>query len=1137
VTTDDEIFGAALDRPPEEREAFLEHACADTAQRERLRELLALHGDAGGFLRGPAVARDPVAPAEQPGDKINHYKLVQRIGEGGVGVVWMAQQEQPLRRLVALKIIKLGMETQAVVARFAAERQALALMDHPNIAKVFDAGVTASGRPYFVMELVRGVRITSYCDEHQLTTPERLTLFGTVCEAVQHAHQKGIIHRDLKPSNILVTENGGTAVPKVIDFGIAKATQGRLGEHTVFTAFEQFIGTPAYMSPEQADMSSLDVDTRSDIYSLGVLLFELLTGRTPFDTKTMMEGGYRDLSRRIREVDPERPSQRLATLEAEVRATVAKARRTAPAQLAVEVRGDLDWIVMRCLEKDRARRYESASALALDIQRHLRDQPILARPPSVIYLGQKLFRRHRAAMLAAVASVAVLIFGGTFSAWQAVRATRAEREQTRLRSVEKDLLHRAEEKEHLARNRAYAADMNLSQQALANDNLGLAISLLDRYRPSGGETDLRGWEWRYLWQATRSEAAGMLTRKPHAISSLSVSADQNWLAIGAAEGGDLSVFNLRTRQEIRLQAGTGPVRALFSPTEPVLAIALIEGRDAEAQSRVRLWSAATREVTAEWSAAGPLSFSADGRTLVTGAARQRGALLRWKMPSGESLGALPVNAGGLSVMSEDLRLVAQEGSRNGRATVQVTDASDGRERWNFDLPDENVTALTFSPDGRWLAAAAGNTVPLIKIWDLTTGELHATLLGHRTYITALVFFPDGRTLASASTDQTLRLWDLERKVVRRVLRGHELEVRTLALLADQTLVSGAKDGAVLLWDTAVPEARRRQRIDGVSTWAFAPGGHDVVMMDAEGIVTVRRAPGYERAEEKLRVGRVDSGFGPPRGNPGLAVGGGRGPGRLSTRAFFATDVPLLAISGDDGIVRVYDWQAGRLVREFQTGGAEVAIVGFSPSGTKLVLAYEDESADRMRIYTWDVKGTSPTRSWPLALINAARYVLSLDGGQIVARAFDGSQSVLDLTTGAERTILAVASATGAPSFSPDNRWLALPSSLGWVKIWDLVRNQPQAELTGFVLGVHSAAFSPDNRRLIASSGGAEAIRVWDCDGFEPLLNLSAEGSRFSGSAFSRDGTTIGARNAVGQLHLWHAPTLAEIVAAEAPKTR
>jgi hypothetical protein len=310
----------------------------------------------------------------------------------------------------------------------------------------------------------------------------------------------------------------------------------------------------------------------------------------------------------------------------------------------------------------------------MDIQRHLRDEPILARQPGTLYLLQKLFRRHRAAMTAAIASAAFLVIGGTFSAWQAVRATRAEREQTRLRSVEKELLHRTEEKEQFARRRAYAADMNLAQQALANDNLGLAKRLLDRQRPGRDETDLRGWEWRYLWQLARSEAAAVLTRKSQPVSSLSVSADQNWLAVGAYDGGELSVFHLRTRQEIRLPAGTGGVRAVFSPTEPMLAISYGEGRNLESQSRVRLWHAGTRTVMAEWAAAGPVSFSADGRSLVTGAGRPRGSLVRWQVPTGEKLEELPVTAGEPSALSDDQRLVAREMSGDARGHVQVLDA-------------------------------------------------------------------------------------------------------------------------------------------------------------------------------------------------------------------------------------------------------------------------------------------------------------------------------------------------------------------------------------------------------------------------------------------------------------------------------
>src|SRR5271170_5737276 len=319
-----EIFNIALELPARERAAFLDQACAgDAALRQRVEELLRVHERAEVFLESPPTGLDfkrtgsvNVPFTEKPGDRIGRYKLLQQIGEGGCGVVYMAEQEQPVRRRVALKVIKLGMDTKQVIARFEAERQALALMDHPNIAKVLDAGATDAGRPYFVMELVRGIRITDYCDQNNLSTRARIDLFLLVCQAVQHAHQKGIIHRDLKPSNILVTVNDGVPVPKVIDFGIAKATQGRLTDRTLFTAFEQFIGTPAYMSPEQAVMTSLDVDTRSDIYSLGVLLYELLTGKTPFETQELMHGGLDEMRRTIREKEPIPPSTRLSTMQA-----------------------------------------------------------------------------------------------------------------------------------------------------------------------------------------------------------------------------------------------------------------------------------------------------------------------------------------------------------------------------------------------------------------------------------------------------------------------------------------------------------------------------------------------------------------------------------------------------------------------------------------------------------------------------------------------------------------------------------------------------------------------------------------------------------------------------------------------------
>ena len=403
---------------PRARQAFLDQACAEDALlRQRVESLLAAEGAAVDFFQSAQAfnLRDCAATGAEPasqtpvdlasgvGTVIGRYKLLQKIGEGGCGVVYMAEQEEPVRRRMALKVIKLGMDTKSVIARFEAERQALALMDHPNIARVLDAGATETGRPYFVMELVRGVKITEYCDENHLDTRQRLNLFIQICHAIQHAHQKGIIHRDIKPSNILVTLHDGVPVPKVIDFGIAKATHTPLTDKTLFTAYEQLIGTPAYMSPEQAEMSGLDIDTRSDIYSLGVLLYELLTGKTPFDARELVKSGLDAMRRTLRESEPHRPSAKLHTLQGGELTATAQHRQVEPLKLISQLSGDLDWIVMKALEKDRTRRYETANGLAMDVQRHLNYEPVVARPPSRRYRFEKLVRRNQGVFAAIVA--------------------------------------------------------------------------------------------------------------------------------------------------------------------------------------------------------------------------------------------------------------------------------------------------------------------------------------------------------------------------------------------------------------------------------------------------------------------------------------------------------------------------------------------------------------------------------------------------------------------------------------------------------------------------------------------------------------------------------------------------------------
>ncbi len=475
---EEEIFKVACDiESPKTQAIYLKHVCGDNLELyNRVVTLLQAREDQPDFLDLPvtAIVLADEPTIEQVGGRIGHYKLLQELGEGGMGVVFMAEQKEPVERRVALKVIKPGMDSRQVIARFEAERQALAMMDHPGIAKVLDAGTTDSGRPFFVMELVRGVPITEYCDQHQLTPRQRLDLFVSVCHAVQHAHQKGVIHRDLKPSNVLVAEYDEEPVAKIIDFGVVKAIGQQLTDKTMFTQVGQLVGTVDYMSPEQAKLNQLDVDTRTDVYSLGVLLYELLTGETPFERKRLHAAALDEMLRIIREEEPPIPSTRLSS--SGTLPSIAAQRHTEPKKLTTLVRGELDWIVMKALEKDRSRRYQTANALAMDVQRYLADEPVLACPPSAAYRFRKFARRNKAVLVVAGLICAVLVVGIVVSTWQAVRATHAERIAKSARAAEAHERQAAEYERNEAQKQREQAELNLQKAQAAVDESFTMVS-------------------------------------------------------------------------------------------------------------------------------------------------------------------------------------------------------------------------------------------------------------------------------------------------------------------------------------------------------------------------------------------------------------------------------------------------------------------------------------------------------------------------------------------------------------------------------------------------------------------------------------------------------------------------------------
>ncbi len=1091
----EDIYHQVLEKGTEQdRSAYLDSVCGDDSDlRTDVEGLLKAHNKAGGFLDAALFETSIIfkdSPlSEGPGTVIGRYKLLEKIGEGGMAVVYMAEQAKPIHRRVALKIIKVGMDTKQVIARFEAERQALALMDHPHIAKVLDAGATEGGRPYFVMELVRGNTITEYCDQNKLCTKARLDLFIQVCKAVQHAHQKGIIHRDIKPSNVMVTRRDDTPIPKVIDFGIAKATNQRLTEKTVFTRFAQIIGTPQYMSPEQAEFGRLDIDTRSDVYSLGILLYELLTGITPIDAGKLRQAGYLAIQRMICEEEPVKPSTKLSRLinvGDDTLADIAIQHGSTPELLTKTVRGDLDLIVMKALAKDRTHRYETANGLAMDIEHHLNNEPVLAGPPSKLYRFGKLVQRNKAVFVAVGAIAVVLALGIIMSTRQATRAKAGELGMRQL---------------------AYASDISLAQQALGMNNLGRALRLLDDHRPQPGETDLRGWEWRYLWQACQSDALGELYRYPSSAYSVTYSPDGAALAVAGSGQAFVEIWDVPGRKRIaNLQPKEGSLVA-FSPQGDLLAT--------DAGSQIQLWRTDTWDPVrqlpvGEEGEALDLKFSSDGRWLACAGyySNRVHEVIVWDV----STWAVVHRIRGVRFMSfwsamdfspDSNALVVGDADHQ----IKVVDLAGGNT--DISIPEahsEGISSVAWSPNGSIIASGSAFSGGAIRLWDAASGEPLGALKGHTSWICKLVFSTDGLRLYSASGDQTIRIWDVERRQPLATLRGSSHEVYGLALSPDgTTLASASKDGIVAFWPALPrPEEALPGLIElGTFAWPAFDPDRQVLAVPRAGVVSLFDLATFEEIQQ------IDA-----LGTDGVWM------------VAYSPDGTLLVSGSLTGKVRVWSFAERRLLGELDGHAEAIVALHFRADGERLLSIDKHGNAIWWDVSTWQTHETFTVEiTGGMAVSPNGRLLARGDAGALHWFSAETGDLLKKTAGPAHRAVRAV--------FSGDGSQVATVSQYGTVALWDPSSFRKITAFQGHMQGVHGVAFSPAGRRLATGGGtGRDALKLWDLSTTRELLTLPGQGSMFTFVTFSPDDRWLAICSWEGRLHLWRAPSWTEIKATE-----
>ena len=1135
-----ELFIAACDLPPEEQKTFVEK-CSDEEMKEELRKLLKSDGTTDGILAEQKMSSGINLPLDLSGQVVGKYKLLQQIGEGGFGLVYMAEQIEPVKRKVALKVVKPGMDTKHALARFEAERQALALMEHPNICRVLDAGATKLGHPYFVMELVKGVAINEYCRRQELPIKDRLRLIQTVCYAVQHAHSKGIIHRDLKPSNVMITFHDTVPVPKIIDFGISKALNQQMTEKTLFTRYGQMLGTPMYMSPEQAEMSGLDIDIRSDVYSLGVLMYELLTDTPPFSEEKLKTASYADLIRIIREEDPPTPSSRLTSLN-KSKYLSRKAPTINQVGLAFQIQNDLDRIVMKAMEKDRTRRYATVNELASDIDRYLNDEPVMAGTPSLTYRSQKFFARNRVLVTSIASVMAALLLGLIFATMGFINARIAN---NRAEAALKDEQHQ--------RNRAEQEEQK-TRQALKNEReqrerveAGLYFQTISRIQRELASSEqlfercadrFRGWEWNYLKNIANPNVLTMEGMSLPGVTSLTFSPDGELLAAGCYQwldpesAGNLIIWNADSsgKEVFRLDDLKGGVSSLsFSPDGTRIAAANHNGYG------FRVWDIATKNEVASLpqgsfaqvrfspdgesfavvgrdrvvrlfdandgkpiknlfehsSSIYGLSFSPNGNLLAT--TSHDGELIIWDVKSSTVVKRFEASGNRYACFSPDGELLVTTGYETpaGPGGIFVYSVGDSIEHVASHLTSSIVTRANFSPDGQYIIVSGhGGT---LQVREPVSGLVVLKKQAHTYRVAHCCFSPNGWKFATSGADRLVKCWDWSIARSNVVSVPDRSFVQGMALAPDGRIATGGgyhqtspnlgKQIVSVFEFDEQREAECVQQFFGANQWItslnYSPDGSQLAAVGSQGRITIWDTDiGDDAFEIPQR-----------KQQPAFDLAAHSA---TANSVLFSEDGRRLFTCGDDGKLLVTDLHNSGNQKTIAELATPINCLDVHPSRKIMVVACENQL-----VQTWDIESGQQIQTLSEHSSPVTQVAFSPDGQLCVSTDESGISIIWRVVADHLSVQLALVrklnchkvSITGV-CFSPDQKRLVTNSKDGTTAVWDLATFQEAIRLEpeGQNSNIFSVAFSPDGSQLFSAQG--EVITVWDS---KPLNQDSGAG--------------------------------------------